>query len=84
MMEWLNEKVESLPNGNKLYKIICFLLGKRKKKMTYKEIYLIVQRLNEKRLGKEKSKRVAMNRIIQIYEFQHGHKPNLLKNNICK
>ena len=83
-MEWLNEKVESLPNGNKLYKIICFLLGKRKKKMNYKEIYLIVQRLNEKRLGKEKSKRVAMNRIIQIYEFQHGHKPNLLKNNICK
>ena len=62
MMEWLNEKVESLPNGNKLYKIICFLLGKRKKKMNYKEIYLIVQRLNEKRLGKEKS-----------YEFQNGH-----------
>lgn len=68
-LNWFDNKINALPKNNWLYKISCFFLCK--KKLSYKEMYLILQRLN-KHLGEEKSKQMAMTEIINIYNFNNG------------
>lgn len=78
--EWLNETITEVKDSNWLYKFICFFLGKRKKKMSYKEMYLFIYGLNRSTLGEEKAKEMAMLRIIQIYKDLHNNKlPNGVK-----
>lgn len=80
-MEWLEEHIPYVDKGNWLYKIICFFLGKRKSKMTYKELYLFLSRLNEDAMGQEKSKEAALIRVIQIYKHLHnGNLPEEVEN----
>ena len=43
--------------------------------MTYKEMYLIIAEVNRKTLGKEKADKLAFQRIIDFYEYNHGHRP---------
>lgn len=68
-LNWLDEKINSLPKNNWLYKLVCIFLCK--KKLSYKEMYLILQRLN-KHLGEEEAKRMSMLEIINIYNFNNG------------
>jgi len=75
--KWMDEKIDSLPSANWLYKLCCFFLNCRKKKLSYKEFYLILRKLNEKQLGLEESSRFAFQRIIEIYKFQNGKMPDL-------
>ena len=46
--------------------------------MTYKEMYLIISEVNRKILGKEKADKLAFQRIIDFYEYNHGKKPEEL------
>ena len=48
-LEWFNEKIERMPYNNWIYKIICFLMGKRKTKLTYKDLFLLLYGLNRKK-----------------------------------
>ena len=43
--------------------------------MTYKEMYLVIAEVNRKTLGKEKADKLAFQRIIDFYEFNHGNRP---------
>jgi hypothetical protein len=79
-MEWLNERVPYLENGNWIYNLICFCLGKRKEKMTYKELYMLFSRLYENTLGVEKSKQTALIKVLDIYKHLHnGQLPEVVE-----
>lgn len=67
-INWFDDKIKKLPKNNWLYKFACFFLCK--KQLTYKEMYLILQRLN-KHHGEDKSKQIAITEIINIYNFNN-------------
>lgn len=71
-MEWLDERIPHIErSGNWFYSFVCFCLGRRKEKMSYKELYMLLSRLNEKALGEEESKKAALIRILDIYKYLH-------------
>lgn len=72
-MDWLNEKVNCLPDNNGLYKFMCLFLGK--KKMTYKEMYLLIFNLNKNKLGEKKAKENALYSIINLYKVNNKTYP---------
>jgi len=69
-IEWFDEHIKDVPNNKKLYKFMCFFLFK-KKGLTYKEMYLILEFLKRKKLG-EKSKESAMLEIVEIYKYNQN------------
>lgn len=71
-IKWMNETIENVPRNNFWYKIVCFLMGKRKTKMTYKEMYIFYTNTYEKDdLCKEK----AMDILLEIYYFNNKKYP---------
>jgi hypothetical protein len=72
-LEWTDEKIDKVPYKNWLYKLFCLLTFR--KRMSYKEMYLILVEINRKIDGEEKSKQAAFKRIMDIYEFNNGHRP---------
>ena len=69
--EWMKETIERVPKANWLYKLICFLTGRRKKKMTYEEMYLFLREMNKGKLPEHEVDKLAFKRIVEIYEFQN-------------
>lgn len=78
--EWFDETVEQVPYNNGLYKLICFFTFKRKRKLSYKELYLFLLGLNrDRKVFKERQeelKNIVLNRIFEIYKFNNGVYPN--------
>ena len=73
-LEWMNEAVPNLRHGNWMYSIICFLVGRRKKKLSYKEYMMLLYGLNRKTLGEEKSKENSIIRALELYKYHHNGK----------
>lgn len=77
-MEWFDEKIEKINDDKFLYKIVCFLLGGPKYRLSYKNLYLILYGLNRGKIGEEKAKKKAMERVIKIYKSHHNNnEPNI-------
>lgn len=77
-MEWFEEKIEKINDDRFLYKFICFCLGGPKHRLSYKELYLLLYGLNRGKLGEQKAKTKAMERIIEIYKSHHNNEtPNI-------
>lgn len=74
-LEWTNEPLKKLPRNNFMYFLFCLITFRPRKKMTYKEMYLIIAEVNRKVLGEEKAKRLAFQRIIDFYEYNNGSRP---------
>jgi hypothetical protein len=73
--EWLKESIPSLKSGNWLYKIVCFLMGKYKKKLTYEEMYLLIYGINRNKKFEEiEAKKLSMLKVIEIYKYHHNNK----------
>lgn len=73
---WWNEFVENVPTKKWLYKIITFLLAGRK--LTYRELYIILLEINGGNKVDEKSKLVkkkCFERILEIYKFNKNKLP---------
>lgn len=70
-LEWMNEPVERLEKSNKFYRFICFLL---RRKMTYKELYMLLSALNRKSMGDENAKIWAINHITRTYKYNQEYK----------
>lgn len=71
-IEWMNETIENVPRNNFWYRVVCFLIGKRKKKMTYKEMYIFyTNTYKDDDLCKEK----AMDILLEIYFFNNNRYP---------
>ena len=71
-LEWLNEKVERVKGSNWLYRFMCFCLCR--KRLTYKQLFLIMYGLNKRRLGEKTAKQLALDRILEIYKSLHNNK----------
>jgi hypothetical protein len=74
-LEWANEHIKKLPRNNFMYFLFCLITFRPRKKMTYKEMYLIMVEINRKVLGEEKAKKLAFQRIIDFYEYNNGNRP---------
>ena len=74
-LEWANEPLKKLPRNNFIYFLFCLITFRPRKKMTYKEMYLMMAEVNRKTLGEEKAKRLAFQRIIDFYEYNNGNRP---------
>jgi hypothetical protein len=73
--DWMNERVERTIEGNWLYRLLCFVTFRRKQKMTYKELYLTLRTINEKKLGQEQADRLSLKKVIEIYKYNKGTLP---------
>ena len=80
MSEWLNETVESVEHSNWLYKFCCFFLGRRKKKLTYSELFMVLYGLNKNGLGPEEAKKFAMEKLVEIYKWNNNKEPDIEEN----
>ena len=75
VFEWADEKLERLPRNNFMYFLFCLVTFRLRRKMTYKEMYMIIEEVNRKKLGEAKASRLAFQRIMDFYEFNNGHRP---------
>jgi hypothetical protein len=76
---WMNEQIPRLISGNWMYKLMCWFLFK--KKLTYKEYYVLVYSLHRGKLGEKVAKENAMKHTVRLYKFHHNNKmPNELEN----
>jgi len=78
-LEWTNERLKKLPKNNFMYFLFCLITLRPIKKMTYKEMYLIISEVNRKTLGQERANKLAFQRIMDFYEYNHGHLPESVK-----
>lgn len=76
-LDWINEKIPKLPRGNWLYKVMCFML--MKKRLSYKEYMMVMYEVNKGKLGEEKAKEKSVNRAIEIYKQLNGKMPDMGK-----
>lgn len=77
-MEWFEEKIEYIEGDKFLYKLVCFCLKGPKKRLSYKELYLLLYGLNRRKLGNKKAKEMAIKRIVEIYKSHHdNNEPNI-------
>ena len=75
---WMEETVEDVPSNRILYKILCFFLGKRKKKLTYKDLYLFyTNTYNLKNKDIVSIKEKTMETLIDIYYYNKGYYPEI-------
>lgn len=74
VMSWIDTPCEDVPLHKKWYKFICFITGRRKKKLTYKEIYIILCNINRKKGdGQKDVQRKSIGQIINIYTYNRAH-----------
>lgn len=74
-LDWINEEIPKLPRGNWLYKIMCFML--LKKRLTYKEYMMVMYEMNKKVLGDHRAKEKSINRAMEIYKWLNGKLPDM-------
>jgi hypothetical protein len=75
---WMHETIPYLPDGNLVYRAVCFILGRRKKKLSYQEMYLLLKEVNKDGYTEEECQQKAMERIIKIYKhFHNNNVPNV-------
>ena len=72
---WADEPLKRLPRNNFMYFLFCLLTFRPRRKMTYKEMFLIISEVNRKALGKDKADKLAFQRIIDFYEYNNGYRP---------
>ena len=64
MGEWLNEKVVKTPYYNWIYQIVCFLMFRWKRKLTYKDLFLLLYGVNRNKVGDRQAKEISLYNII--------------------
>jgi len=73
LMDWMTEIVPDIKGSSKLYKFLCFFLGRRKTKLTYQELYLFLYSLNAKKMGWENARKRALERVLEIYKENNNN-----------
>jgi hypothetical protein len=75
-IHWMDEFVDDVPSNKLLYKVMCFFTGRRKRKFTYKEIYIIYTHLyNFKENDISEIKKKSMEVLLEIYRNNNGKYP---------
>ena len=66
-LSWLDEKVEAIEKHKVLYFFICLFLCRLRRKLKYKELYLIFYGIEKGKNGEEIAKKIALNRTLKVY-----------------
>lgn len=74
--DWLNEEVVAVPDAKGPYKLACAILGR---KMTYKELIAFIEKVNVRKLDKDKLFEAATKSAIAVYEQNNGKLPDGVK-----
>ena len=74
--KWLDEKIIDVPNNKKLFKLLLFILGRRKKGITYKELYILYTHIYDlKNEIMSEIKEKAFGNILKIYYYNNNKYP---------
>lgn len=72
VLSWIDTSCNDVPSHRFWYKIACFITGRYKKKLTYKELYIILCNINRKKGEEQRDvQRDAMEQIIKIYSWNN-------------
>lgn len=74
--EWLDETIERLPGGQKRYRLMCFLLFKRR--MTYANMYALTYNIYKDQFkdNEEKLKVKILKELAYIYYYNKNKLPD--------
>ena len=73
---WMEEIIEDVPSNRMLFTIFKFFLGKLKKGITYKELYIIYTNMyNFKNTTESEIKEEALKHVMEIYYYNNGKLP---------
>ena len=71
-IKWMEEIVEDVPTNKTLFKLFKFLTGRRKKGITYKELYVIYTNMyNFKKSDILIVRQRAMENVLAIYYYNN-------------
>lgn len=75
-IKWMEEIVIDVPSNRFLFKLLRFILGKRKKGITYKELYIFYSNTyNIKGTESSSIKTKAMENVLAIYYYNNKKLP---------
>lgn len=74
-VEWMNEKVDKIDSHKFFYWFVRFFMLKLRRKMTYKELFLLYYGIHRKSLGDGDAKRKALQSVLKIYKENNGDYP---------
>lgn len=75
-IKWMEEIVIDVPSNRFLFKLLRFILGKRKKGITYKELYIFYSNTyNIKGTESSSIKAKAMENVLAIYYYNNKKLP---------
>lgn len=70
-LAWMDEKIPRLWRGNWMYNIVCFLLFKRKTKLSYREYMMLLYGINKRKLGEDKARQLSITQALEVYKSLH-------------
>lgn len=77
-LSWMDEKVTKMDSHKFFYWIVRLVTFRLRKKLTYKELFLLYYGLHRNRLGEHMSKQKALETVIKVYTENNGKKPEML------
>ena len=69
---WLDEDIDKMKGGGFILRFCLFIL--RKKKLKYRELYMLLVGINRRKLGEQKAKEMALYRTLKVYKENHNDK----------
>lgn len=75
-LKWMEEKVTKIDGHNFFYQFVCFFLFRLRKKITYKDLFILYYGLHRNKLGEDNSKKKALQTILKIYKENNGKYPD--------
>lgn len=73
---WMEEKVEDVPSNKLFFKFWKFITGRRKKGITYKDLYIIYTHIYDfKKNDISLIKEMALKNILEIYYYNNNIYP---------
>jgi len=75
-VEWMRDIIKDVPKNKRIFKICKKIL---RKNLTYNDFYVLVYALNKRKMGIDKSKMYALEKVIDIYKYNNGRLP-IIKN----
>lgn len=75
-IKWMEEIIEKVPSNKLFFNILKFFLGRLKKGISYKELYIIYTNIyNFKKVNEYLMKEKALKTILEIYYYNNGKYP---------
>lgn len=73
---WMDEIVIDVPTNKRLFNFIKFIVGRRKKGLTYKDVYIMYTHIYDFKENEFSDvKKKAMENIINIYYYNNKKYP---------